>query len=301
MRVKPIRSQSRKLIQYFILFVAVLIIVYISGKYRDFSLFFSFQVYDLRLEARMWNMPVVLSYLWTMTKTILPVYFIYFLSNKNRKLCVFIAFIIFINFSINGTKATLFYLFIALIGYKFFKREKNIQMYLWGLVGVSLIGFMEWGLLNTQFIDNFVIRRVEFVPAMLNYQYYDFFSTHEFDFMRTSFLRHLGVDSPYANEGVANTIGTFMGSSEMKANNGLFSDAYFNFGVIGILTFPFFLVLWLRIMDAHAVAVDKKLLFMPVVATVIPIISTSLFTCLLTHGLIVLLICLMSIAKTKQD
>jgi hypothetical protein len=77
-------------------------IIFISGYYTGFRLNFSFSnVYDLRKEARQFDMPSVLQYLWTASKNILPLLFVYFLDRRNKKMSIFTAVLILLNFSIN--------------------------------------------------------------------------------------------------------------------------------------------------------------------------------------------------------
>ena len=135
-----------------------------------------------------------------------------------------------------------------------------------------------------------IVRRVLYVPAFLNYQYYDFFSVREKDMWRTGILGKLGFESPYGGTKISHLIGKQMGYPEMGANNGLFSDAYANFGIWGILFFPFLLVMFVKIMDSFTRGIDVKLLILPIIATVLGFMSSFFTTLLLTHGLLLLLL-----------
>ena len=70
----------------------------------------------------------------------------------------------------------------------------------------------------------------------------------------------------------------------------LFSDAYANFGIWGILLFPFLLIMFVKIMDSFTRGIDVKLLILPIIATVLGFMSSFFTTLLLTHGLLLLLL-----------
>jgi hypothetical protein len=297
LNAKYFADRDGKIILYLLLLLLSLTILFISWRYAGFRMNFSLlNVYDLREEARNYDIPIILSYLQGMAKSVLPVMFVYFILRKNKLFSASVAFIIFINFSINGLKSTIFYLFLAIIGYYFFKGSKSIRWYVWALILISIAGILEYRRFDTSIISSMIVRRVEFVPIMLNYQYYDFFSNHEYDLFRQSFLRYLGFQSPYETD-FSFMVGEQMGKPETRANNGLFSDAYANFGIIGIICFPFLLVLFMRLMNAYAIKMNERLLFIPIVATAISLMSTTFMTCLVTHGLIAILICMMAMGE----
>ena len=108
------RSSSSDHIMYMAFIFFSLLIIFISGYYTHFRLHFSFaDVYDLRYEAREFDMPLIIKYLWAPATNILPLLFVYFLKKKKHTICYIIVFIIILNFSINGLKSTIFKLFIC--------------------------------------------------------------------------------------------------------------------------------------------------------------------------------------------
>jgi len=136
-------------------------------------------------------------------------------------------------------------------------------------------------------ITHLFIRRVMFVPNMLNFRYYEFFSEHEPDYFRTSILRLFGFQSPYGS--VARTIGKyFSGSDDLAANNGLFSDAIANLGVVGVVIMPLAVLLILKTLDAVSEDIDLASRIAAVVPFTVAVISTSYFRLFLTHGMVAL-------------
>lgn len=275
----------------------VMAILYVSFKYTGFRLYFNLiDVYGLRSESIAWKMPSIFTYLLTSAGNVLPVLLMYCLMKKQYTISLFVIFIIFMNFSIGGHKSVIFKCFVCIIGYAFYNR-KIILCYSWALFFLSFIALLEYYLFDTFTLNGMIIRRMLYIPSYINYQYYDFFSTHEFDYFRQSFLRHLGFVSPY-DISIPYIIGDrYWGSEDTGANNGLFSDAFMNLGYIGIFLFPLFLVVVLRIMDFCSAKVSNKLLFMPVIVTVITFLSSSMTVGLLTGGLLLLSLVFLMISQ----
>ena len=102
--VKPIKMQASGKSELWINLLTILlllIVVFISGYYTHFRMNFSLlNVYDLRNEARGFNIPIILQYLWIAASNILPILLIYNMKRKRTILSVLIAVVIFFNFSI---------------------------------------------------------------------------------------------------------------------------------------------------------------------------------------------------------
>jgi len=290
-------EKLKNILLYTILAIFILTIIYVSWKYTAFRIHRSLSdINDIRLEAREWNVPTILSYLLAAAGNILPLLFVYFLFQKKKKLAIITAIIIILNFSIEGQKVIMFNLFICLLGYWLYN-EKRITLFSWGLSLVSFSALLQYLLAGKYNILDVIVRRVLYVPVFLNYHYYNFFSTHNFDYFRQSFLRHFGFASPYQTP-IPRLIGKiYYNDPTNNANNGLFSDAYLNLGTVGVLVFPFVLVILFKVMDAASRAVNVKLLIFPVVITVFILISGTLTSGLLTNGILLLFVCLLALPK----
>ena len=103
---------------WFITILLSIVVIYISGVYAHFRFNFSLEnVYDLRSEARQFNMPIILRYIWASASNVLPICMIYFLNSNYKKIAWLIFIVILLNFSINGVKSTLFKMIICLFLY----------------------------------------------------------------------------------------------------------------------------------------------------------------------------------------
>ena len=212
------------------------------------------------------------------------------IKKKHGRVIVLSGFMI-LNFSLGGHKSVLAKLFLVFLGYLFFN-YKSIYKYSWGLISLILISIIELKTFSTIFITNFIVRRVLFIPAKLNYYYYDFFSKNSPDFYFQGPLRRLGLESEYKIS-ISRIIGeNYFFSDEMSANNGLFSDAYANLNILGVLILPLILVFIFKLGDSVSIGLPAKLMFLPIIAFTTSFNSGFFTSVLLTNGILLLLICL---------
>lgn len=282
----PRLPQSDTLLYTFAV-VLSLIVIFVSGRYTHFRLNFNLlNVYELRAEARGFNMPSILSYLWAPASNVLPIILIFLIKKKNIWIAIFISFIIFLNFSINGSKSTLFKLFFCLFLYFFMKKGLLSKVpYLFVLLVIATL--TEWYFNATTFISTFVVRRVLYVPSLLDSLFYDYIQ-------QTGPL--------YYNQGDVNItflIGEkYFGDEDMMANNGMFSDAYMNLGWMGCLIYPFLYVLFFKICDSAFHGVNRQIVFFAGLLIVTTIGSSVFTTALLTHG--IFLLCLITYLLPRE-
>ncbi|WP_318506981.1 O-antigen polymerase [Bacillus sp. T3] len=292
LKFKSVKSDKLTyLIINIILFLFLITVLYISFRYTGFRLTLDlFNVYDLRSEASSFNLPIIIGYIYSASKAINPVLLVYFLSKKNYTTTVIIFFVQLLSFSINGSKTVLFTTFLAVLLYWFYNNKLKYKLP-WFLSIICLLGILELYIYKTYFIVAFFIRRVMFVPNLLHYYYYDFFSRNTPDYFRQSFLRHFGFETPYTP--IDNLIGAvYFNKPDMGANNGLFSDAFANFGFIGLVLMPLIIVVTLKIFDGCTEGLNLKILIVSGITISIIFISSFYFTVLLTHGFIALCIML---------
>lgn len=288
--------------ELFLLIIEILfaiVIIYISWRYTGFRFTINLSdVYTYRTEAKLASIPTILNYIFSSSKTVLPILLVYTLSKKEYLNVFFIFIIQILSFSINGSKTVLFSTLIAVVFYYIYN-AKYLKVIPCLMFILGLMSYVETEMLGTYFILAYLIRRIFFLPNMLSALYFEFFTINEPDFYRQSFLRLFGVESPY--EDIDHVIGTvYFNSSSMGANNGLISDAITNLGILGIFIAPFFLVLVLRFLDKCACGIEKRLYIVTSVIFAFIIISSFLPTVLLTHGLLMLGIVLLLIPRKKE-
>ena len=298
-KIDCIKIRQQNVLLYLYLSILMFAVIYISGRYTGFRIHFNItDVYTLRMEAREFEYPGIFGYLLPIAGTVLPILFVYFLNQKKNLLSFIIVIVILLNFSIAGLKGILFSLLIAVFFY-FFYTQKIIKLYVWMLSGVSLLAFTEYYLNDTFLLSSLFIRRLLYVPAVLNQQYYEFFSTHDIDFFRQSFLRHFGFVSPYTDP-ISRVIGANYYSELTAANNGLFSDAIMNMGTGGVLVFPVLLIVILKFTDSLSQGIENRFLIMPALMLTVAVFASPLMSALLTNGILFVMLLFYTFPRTSH-
>lgn len=294
-------SKTSKIFVFWLLILSCTVL-YISGRYTGFRFHFSlFDVYDLRFEERAFALPILLEYLHSAANILLPVMLVYFLTAKRYIIVAILSLIILLNFGIGGHKSVLFMLFLSFLGYFFFK-FKRINIYCLILIGACLVSLGEFFIFKSYMFSSIMIRRALLIPSQLHIDYYNFFSKNELDYFRQGILRWFGLVSPY-EDNIAFLIGGLSsgdGDYEVRANNGLFSDAYQNLGFLGMFIFPFIIIVILRLLDTVSKGLSEKLLILPILTTTMALLSTTFSTALLTSGLLLMMIILYYLPREQK-
>lgn len=289
--------------------LSLMVIIFISWKYTGFRLTVNLlSVYDLRAEARGYAFPKALSYLFAWVLAVNPVLLGLSLIRKKWAMALMFFAAQMLCFGVNGLKTTFFMPFVVIfvILFSAYGVYPNIKkVIICGLCAVMILAIAETMIAQTTNITDIVVRRVFFVPNNLGERYYDFFSNNPPDYFRSSFLRHFGFSSPYTadgSKGFTYIIGAlYFGKPQMNCNNGLSSDALANLGIFGCLIMPLALIIVLRIFDRSTVNVSTLISITPALFITYNLISTTLTTVLLTHGVIILIIMMAIIGNETDD
>jgi hypothetical protein len=129
------------------------------------------------------------------------------------------------------------------------------------------------------------LRRVLFVPAHLTSVYLEFFAVNPVVHLSESILLRGWLTYPYPVS-VPHMIGAFLGQPAMNSNNGLISDGFSNFGVVGVLVWAVLLGMLIWLLRIATGRRENRLEAWAVVA-IWPdvLLSSALTTSLLTNGL----------------
>lgn len=291
---RPLRSEIPHLLTLVILLATV---VYISWRYTGFRLHFGlFDIYDIRAEAREYSMATILGYLVTIADNTLPILLAYYLRRRWVFVAALVAVVIFFNFGIVATKQVLFLLVFAVASIAIREHTRlNRKMFVALAVVVSM-GIIERLAIGTMIIGSIAMHRLLFIPAHLHWIYYDFFQINEYLYLTQSALRFF-FESSY-RENVQFLIGEyFIGQFSARANNGLFSDGYQNFGPASVLFYPILTVFLLKLFEGASKGLQRSVQFMVIVVLTIVLESAPLLTAMLTSGLAVLVLLLTTLPR----
>uniref|UniRef100_UPI0040486A6F hypothetical protein n=1 Tax=Limnohabitans sp. TaxID=1907725 RepID=UPI0040486A6F len=289
----PVISGGAKSTSTFIVDMATVIlmvnIVYISYQFTGLRLQFDFfDVYVNRTEARTYEVNILLAYLGTAADNVLPVLLAAYLVKKRYAFASLVTVTIFLNFGIASTKQVILLLFVALFISRFGRRElHNSTVLVFGLIALMAACIAEEVLFSTYVLADIFAFRLLFIPSTLNVEYFAFFRYEELDLLRQTAFKFF-LDSPY-KENIQFMIGTiWIADPTARANNGLFSDAYYNFGMVGVFVYPLLLVFLCKTMEGLGRGLDNRVLMVAVVASTFVFLSVPLTQALFNCGLFVL-------------
>lgn len=279
--------------------IAAVPVVYVWVRYAKCRLLLKFgEIYQVRAEAAGYGLSTPLHYLLNMMPIVLALLIVLALSRRQYVALIILLGLVFINFSIAGHKTVIFFPFILIGGYIFYRKEM-ISMILPGGVLVELAAIAEQ-FVGKGLIINLLFRRMGFVLAQLSEFYYRFFSGSSIDFFRQGIIGKAGFDTIYS-QSIANVIGNNFETQVVNCNNGIMADAWANLGLIGIFVMPVVLVYCMRFLDFASHNVDSRLIIGMIVYYSFVFANSQWSTVLITHGFALMCILLMFFPREQSS
>lgn len=289
----PFKKNQSKRIYYSIFIGMSGIVFFLIYSYLKFSFNFDLtKVYAVRAYYVALKIPLA-GYLFNWLAYIVnPIFFALFLIKKKWSGLVLIVILQLLLFSNTGMKTFLFSLFFVLVLMWMISRKNPLMWLTIGLIVIILLGMFSYWIIGDIWVSNLFTARTLFVPAQLSFFYYDFFSTHDHTFLSQHHIFSNFLDYQYELN-PPHLIGkVYFNSPEMASNNGIYADAYMNFGFIGFVFWGILLTMILKLIDSFSRCKDMRIMVAAVAMPAIALTNGALLTCLLTHGLLLALILL---------
>ncbi len=304
-KLKPIkigRTINIVLYQKILLFAAWTIIVSIilTGGWRYFNLNI-WRVYEFRSAAAN-NLPSFFSYINpAVSKVILPFSFLLAVVNRERLFALFSLLGSILMFGLTAHKGVLFYPF-AVLSFYYILRRQNV--FLWLFAGYSWLIILSIFLYAWKEVIGFgslMLRRIYFIPALLNYKYFDFFSIHPFTWWSESKITFRLLDYQYSLS-VPRLIGmVYYNNSSCSANTGWIGSGYSAGGYMGMFICATIIGMFLAIVNAYGKHIDVMVITAILTAPLLAVfMSSDIFTAFLTHGSIFALFLLMFMLRSHK-
>ncbi len=276
--------------------------------YLGFPVGFGLQdTYDQRMNMRVTVLPSVINYLYLMLgNTIIPFLFAKFLMNKRIKLALLSLVSGILLFFSNGMKT---WLLLYVIGIGIFLCARLLKNNYKSIVlivefffcAVIVLAIIILYVLNNNFLVG-QLGRILVMPPNIGFKSISFFTDpeHELLFLRESILKFF-FEAPYpGGSDFYINYGTNITVNSARANNGLWGDAFRNFGFWGMTFYPIMLLLVFKIVVNSMKNQNLNVQLFIVLLLVWSSINSSFFTWLLTGG-IILLVLLLKTEKTKTN
>ena len=301
-QTKDIKIHKNEIIFY--IFVAAFTIL-LSWKYGNFRMFIAFSdVYEYRMNL---NMPTIIGYIFRFTSGVfLPYFFTRFLIVKNYKFMLLTLAFALLLFGIDGLKTNLvlyFAIFAINILFKITSKKEispiKLLIYFCFFFSIFIIinylGYLHNG--NYYFIDE--IYRVFLIPDIISNNYYNFIVNKDALLLRESIMR-VFFESPYQesiNYLVSNTVTKY---GRAVANTGMIGDAYANFKIFGVCSYPILyslvLYFWQKLNNNKINTLSISLGFIMIWNA----INISFFTWLITGGVVIYFV-ITKLFKNKKE
>ncbi len=271
-----------------------LITLFLIYRYLGISLNFNLSlVYDIRskyIEARI---PFA-GYLFNWTGYVInPLLLSYSFDGKQWSTFMSSLFVQLLLFSQTGLKSFLFLPFLVLGVNWLYRRYGKNMLYILTVLMMSfviILGILFYNLVGDVWSSSLFTRRALYIPALLSFYYYDFFSSRGPIYLSQHRLFGNLLTYPYSLDPPHLIGSVYFGSAEISANNGILGDSYMNFGFAGSILWSFVLVLLLKILDSF-VGVDRSRLVLGVTVVFTNVFTNSaLLTNLTTHGFLLLIL-----------
>ena len=285
-----------------VLFVLFLMLKNNGLRYLNFDLS---KVYEYRGEVGKALFAGVLGYLNVWAFKIANPFLITWALLKHKK--VFVIFFVALQvlfFGMSSHKSVLFYLFLIFGVYFLFKfiNYRKISSYIvWGLFFIVVIcGFAEiWG--GQVLPISLFVRRALYVPALLNFAYYEVFSQSGYVYLSNSVFSFF-VAYPFEYD-YTRIISLYLyGHPGTNCNNGFLATSYMHFGFVGVILYSVIVGILLGLVDS--LSSGRMPLWVAISFTIVPFFtlftSADLTTSLLTHGIIIDLILLWLFGMKKN-
>ncbi len=252
-------------------------------------------IYDIRAAGNLLSNTFT-RYLYSpLNNFLLPIIIIFgFMRKKWLYVVLGIVLMVYL-YAIIPQKATFFGLISIVIFYFIKDIEVKIKYLVFGLLFILAATVVLTDYYGVIMPESIFVRRLFFLPAILNNAYFEIFKDNHI-YLSHSIFKHF-IDYPYELEPAFYVSEQFWGEYS-SANNGIISDGYMNFGIIGSVVFLYVVVLMFKTIDLLNVS---SRFFGISFIMIIVFISGALLTSLLTHGLLFLFVLLFLFLRNTQS
>lgn len=193
-------------------------------------------------------------------------------------------------FAASGHKTILFLPLLLVGAWFYFRKTSSLVILPIAFSGVIVFTLLSYFILDDLWLSSLFSRRVFYVPANLTFTYFEFFSDNPKIYWSNSILSNF-FTYPY-DLSLTHVIGRYLGREGMGANNGFIASGYAHAGFLGIFVYALILGLILRFIND--ITYKTLPIWLSVALSVVPLrallISSDLFTVMLTHGFVVAII-----------
>jgi hypothetical protein len=197
-------------------------------------------------------------------------------------------------------KSVLFGPFVVAFLYLLFQRMDSSRVLGWAFVAILIACLFEIFIMrqilsspDPAYMSSLIIRRVLFIPSVLDGLHTDLFSIVSQYYWSTSKIGDWLVDNPHGVTAPFLIGEVYFGDTETSANAGMIGSGYANAGLIGVAVYSALIGLLISVLNAFGRRIGHAFVTAASLSTLFNVVtSTDLVTAMLTHGLLLLLLLL---------
>ncbi|MEN5143114.1 hypothetical protein [Pseudomonas juntendi] len=244
----------------------------------------------------------ILAYTNNWTFQVFSVYLICFALYARRFLLVILLLGVQVYFfSVASHKSILFLPLLVFSVWIYLRRSDSLIILPLACVGVLVLTIASYIFLDDLWLTSLLSRRAFYVPADLCFVYFDFFSTHAHVYWSNSVLSSLQA-YPYGSVAIPYVIGDYLGKPGMGANNGFISSGFAHAGLFGVFFYAALVGLLLKLVND--LSNERMPVWVAIAISIVPLrsllMSSDLFTVMLTHGFAVAIV-IMYLSRKKPS
>ncbi len=217
------------------------------------------------------------------------------LLKKNYYMMLFSISIFLIFYLFTGYKSIFLSMFLVIFIYIIYRFNWNRIIILFGIIMFFFSIILIHLLTRDIWIMSFLIRRLVFLPSVLNFAYFDFFSFIDSIYWSNGILKSF-FTYPF-NKEVSLLMGDYLKISGNSLNIGFIPMAFVHAKLLGIVLYTLIATIILNIINNFIFNEEEK--FIKISLAFLSVftffISSDLSTTLLTHGLFIIIIVIITL------
>lgn len=300
-RINPIKNIQNRFLNYTLLIIISLnvlctcIILFKTVGSLSFDIYKVYEIRSLNKYIDIGLMRYVIN--WT-CYILNPLLIGYFLVNKRWISLSLVITIQILLFSLTGTKTYLM-LIPFCMAMVFLVRSKNWLSYF--VVGITFLLFIGT-FIEPSFMGDVFVRRAFFIPALISFNYYDYFSHLEPLYLSAHHIFNTLVTYPY-DVGPTYLIGQayLYHNVNTNADTGILADAFINFGFWGFLIWGMLLGFICHLIDSVSAGKDVRIVTSGICGLTITLTESALLTALITGGILFAIFVIYLLPVTRRQ
>lgn len=303
LRLKTLNVNKRSLMFFIYISIAITILGLLkSGLIPNLKSFDFAQIYSIRANIKLEGLIAYM--IGIITRIINPFLICVSYKEKEYKKTIYTIIIQLLIYSMYPQKSILFSLGLVFLMIFIINKNNFFIKFIWLLNLMIIISVLVYIMFENDMFISLFIRRVLFVPANIQFDYYDFFSNNQYLYMSNNTIGNImNIQYPY-HMPIENLIASiYYNQPNMRANTCYIAESYAQLGYLGMMIYSLIFVIINNILDWISVKIDKVIVLPTIVFSIYALNDTSLLTTLLTHGLfpgIIIIYIYMGISNKKS-